>query len=230
MSAENNGGKTGYYDLPLPDKKQLEELLTSYLKDIPSARIHIKSMVLQIQELCPQTLNDLIEYKEMEPWQHECFKANYALKARAEKNGGSIIREINKMAYYTDRGLKLAEKALENAIAESPVPVVYVQAVGRATRAPRDEDGALIEATQEMLDAIRATGVNSEEQTVAPKVSLASKDLFHDVTSLNGHRIIHTPTGFETCCKVGSKEQNRIGAMQQIKEKLRMRGIELVED
>ena len=229
MSAENNGGKTGYYDLPRPSKEYLMSYLESVLPEYKTALI-LDVIATNILEFFPETLNDLIEHQNMKPWQHEVFKACYALDARAEKNGGSIIREINKMAYYTDRGLKLAEKALENAIAESPVPVVYVQAAGIATRAPRDEDGALIEATQEMLDAIRTNVVNSEEQAVEPKVSLASKDLFHDVTSLNGHRIIHTPTGFETCCKVGSKEQNRIGAMQQIKENLLMHGIELVED
>ncbi len=54
------------------------------------------------------TLNDLIESQGMQPWQHEVFKAVYALEARAKKNGGSRLREINKILYYAERG-----KALE---------------------------------------------------------------------------------------------------------------------
>lgn len=111
MNAENNGGKTGYYDLPLPDKEKLEQLLVSYLGEIPSARIHISSMVLQIVELCPQTLNDLIEHKQMVPWQHEVFKATYALHERAKKSKVySVVREINKIIYYAGRGLAIAMK------------------------------------------------------------------------------------------------------------------------
>ena len=66
-----------------------------------------------IFELFPKTLNDIIEHKHMQPWQHEVMKACYALDERAEKNGGSKIREINKIIYYAQRGLKM-ELELEN--------------------------------------------------------------------------------------------------------------------
>lgn len=55
----------------------------------------------------PSTLNDLIEYKDMKPFQHEMFKATYALHKRAEKGNASIERELNKIQYYLDRGKDL---------------------------------------------------------------------------------------------------------------------------
>jgi hypothetical protein len=58
-----------------------------------------------------KTLNDLIEHKNMFPFQHEIFKACYALKERALKGGNSSIeRELNKIIYYANRGLELNKK------------------------------------------------------------------------------------------------------------------------
>ena len=107
LTPENNGGKTGYYNLPLPDKAKVKKILMTCVGN------NVDETVDKLLALCPQTLNDLIEFKKMAPWQHECFKANYTLNARAEKNGGSKIRKINKMAYYTERGLEIAKKDVE---------------------------------------------------------------------------------------------------------------------
>jgi hypothetical protein len=107
MSSENNGGKTNYYDLPLPDKAKLIHLLTS----VAYSQITIHDATEQILALCPQTLNDLIEYKQMKPWQHEVMKANYAINERAKKGEfASEEREINKIIYYANRGLNLVRK------------------------------------------------------------------------------------------------------------------------
>ena len=106
MSAENNGGTTSYYDLPLPDRKAIQEILLSYSMHT----ISLQDATEGIRELCPQTLNDLIEAKGMKPWMHEVMKACYALTARAEKNGGSVVREINKIIYYAGRGLAIMLK------------------------------------------------------------------------------------------------------------------------
>jgi len=51
------------------------------------------------------TLNDLIEYKQMEFWRGEIFKASYAIEGRVEKNTEkcpilSELREVNKILYY----------------------------------------------------------------------------------------------------------------------------------
>lgn len=109
MTAENNGGKTNYYDLPRPDSRLVRKFIENFKKDI----IDISEAVTGIYEVFPQTLNDIIEAKNMQPWQHEVMKACYAIDARAEKNGGSKIREINKIIYYAQRGLVLAEKERE---------------------------------------------------------------------------------------------------------------------
>lgn len=101
---ENNGGKTGYYDLPLPQRIDIEEVILKVIDGI----ITVPDAADEILALCPQTLNDLIEYKQMQPWQHEAMKATYALEARADKNGGSLVREINKIIYYAGRGLAIA--------------------------------------------------------------------------------------------------------------------------
>lgn len=111
MSAENNGGKTGYYDLPLPDREKLRELLLDFHNG-QGLDSDISSCIEDIIALCPQTLNDIIEAKNMKPWQHEIFKATYALNERALKNpkkGSSKMREINKIRYYAERGAKLIE-------------------------------------------------------------------------------------------------------------------------
>jgi hypothetical protein len=106
MTAENNGGRTGYYDLPLPDRSLLYKLLERH---VPRKEL-LGDIIADIIELCPQTLNDLIEAKNMQPWQHEIMKACYAIDARAEKNGGSRVREHNKIDYYNKRGKALSEK------------------------------------------------------------------------------------------------------------------------
>jgi hypothetical protein len=102
---ENNGGKTGYYDLPLPDREVIEYLIRADLK--LSAETNLERVANKIIALLPQTLNDLIEFKQMQPWQHEVFKATYALNERALKNpkkGSSKLREVNKILYYANRG------------------------------------------------------------------------------------------------------------------------------
>lgn len=106
MSAENNGGKTGYYDLP----QIKDEDLINILKPLEEG-MHSSSYVIhQLRLLFPNTLNDLIEFKNMAPWQHEVFKACYALNERALKGGASKEREINKIIYYANRGLNLEKK------------------------------------------------------------------------------------------------------------------------
>lgn len=117
MTEENNGGKTGYYDLPLPDKTKIAEYLSAvYEIDYNSALLSAGIII----DMCPQTLNDLIEHKDMKPFQHEIMKATYALNERALKNpkkGSSKLREINKILYYAERGKKLIleeEKVVEN--------------------------------------------------------------------------------------------------------------------
>jgi hypothetical protein len=107
MSPENNGGKTNYYDLPLPDKG----ILLSILIDVSEGNLNPIEATNKILDLCPQTLIDLIEYKNMQPYQHEIFKATYAMNERAKRGKfASIVREINKIIYYAQRGLKLAVK------------------------------------------------------------------------------------------------------------------------
>lgn len=80
-NAENNGGKTGYYDVP------------------PGA----------------ETLNDLIEHKNMPFWRGEILKAAYGLEGRTEKNGGSEVRELNKIIYYANRRLRQIAKENDHA-------------------------------------------------------------------------------------------------------------------
>lgn len=103
MNAINNGGKTNYYDLPKPNKSDIAEIIKRLLQ----SDIGAESCCTCIAGLYPETLNDLIEYKHMQPWQHEVFKACYALTDRANKNGGSVVREINKIIYYANRGLQI---------------------------------------------------------------------------------------------------------------------------
>jgi hypothetical protein len=103
MTAENNGGRTSYYDLPLPDKQDILQIL----RKIQDGILTNNEAAEQIRKICPQTLNDLIEYKQMKPWMHEVFKACYALEERALKGGASLEREVNKILYYAERGLNL---------------------------------------------------------------------------------------------------------------------------
>ena len=106
----NNGGKTNYYDLPTITDRDLVQLICVKIKEVTPTECRI--LVDSIRELLPTTLNDLIEYKDMYPFQHEIFKACYALQERANKDikGGSILRELNKMKYYIERGIDLAKK------------------------------------------------------------------------------------------------------------------------
>jgi hypothetical protein len=73
MSAENNGGKTIYYDVPEG----------------------------------AETLNDLIEHKDMPFWRGEIFKAAYRING---KDNTTEERELNKIIYYANRGLNAAKK------------------------------------------------------------------------------------------------------------------------
>jgi len=100
---KDNGGTTSYYDLPRPSLKELTETLLNEIHDKTDAE-YMASLILK---MFPSTLNDLIEFKEMKPFQHEIFKACYALKERALKGDASIERELNKIQYYLDRGKDL---------------------------------------------------------------------------------------------------------------------------
>jgi hypothetical protein len=114
---ENNGGKTGYYDLPLPDREKIKEILIKF-RNYPSM---VETITDEIIDLCPQTLNDLIEHKQMQPWQHEVMKVTYALNERAMKNpkkGSSKLREVNKILYYANRGKNIFLNA-ENLVEKS---------------------------------------------------------------------------------------------------------------
>lgn len=54
------------------------------------------------------TLDDLIEFKKMQRWQAEVFKASYAIKDRAKRatdGSSSEVRELHKMVYYINRRL-----------------------------------------------------------------------------------------------------------------------------
>ncbi len=114
---ENNGGKTGYYDLPLPDREKIRSYLIAFKQNSMSLDFALD----KILEQCPQTLNDIIEYKSMKPWQHEVMKACYAIDERALKNGGSYEREINKIIYYANRGLvQILEREARSKLAPAP--------------------------------------------------------------------------------------------------------------
>ena len=108
MSSENNGGTTNYYDLPLPDKGIVLDILI----EVSEGSLNPIEATNRILALCPQTLNDLIEFKQMKPYQHEIFKACYAMEERAKRGKfASIEREINKIIYYANRGLNLVRKS-----------------------------------------------------------------------------------------------------------------------
>lgn len=112
MNTENNGGKTSYYDLPLPDRGKLKTLLIAFHNG-QGLHKEIEETIDDILNLCPQTLNDLIEHKQMQPWQHEVFKACYAMEARAKRGKSfSKEREVNKIIYYAERGLSLIKKEI----------------------------------------------------------------------------------------------------------------------
>ncbi len=104
--SRNNGGSTGYYDLLKP--KEVDIFLI--LEAVSLHKLPITEAIEEIYTLFPKTLNDLIEHKNMQPWQHEVFKACYALDERAAKatdGSSSRLREINKMEYYIGRGKDL---------------------------------------------------------------------------------------------------------------------------
>lgn len=50
------------------------------------------------------TLNDLIEYKNMPFWLGNIFKACYRFN---NKDGNTMLYEVNKIAYYADRGVEI---------------------------------------------------------------------------------------------------------------------------
>ena len=102
----NSGGKTNYYDLPIPSERVLLSRIFS------NTVLTDTQLYNSILELFPDTLNDLIEHKKMYPFQHEIFKACYALRERADKDikGGGILRELNKIKYYVERGIALAKR------------------------------------------------------------------------------------------------------------------------
>lgn len=56
-----------------------------------------------------KTLNDLIEFKKMNPNLHEIFKATYAIDERSNRNieGQDRLRELNKIKYYVEREIRL---------------------------------------------------------------------------------------------------------------------------
>lgn len=75
---KNNGGRTGYYDLPFKPCKRFKQ----------------------------PTINDLIEHQDMRFWQGEIFKASYAIKERSKRDtNANERRELNKIKYYTERRL-----------------------------------------------------------------------------------------------------------------------------
>lgn len=98
---QNDGGKTGYYDLPTPSAEAIGEVLQNVGLVLCPELLEI--LCDKIKALCPQTLNDLIEFKKMEPWQHEVFKACYAIDGRAEVKGSPRLRDIRKIKYYAER-------------------------------------------------------------------------------------------------------------------------------
>jgi hypothetical protein len=103
MAIENNGGKTSYYDIPVLDRSELRSLLLNKISD----KGEIETLIDKILELCPKTLNDLIEFKNLKPWQHEVMKAAYALEERSKKGNATPEREHNKIHYYNERGRKI---------------------------------------------------------------------------------------------------------------------------
>ena len=55
-----------------------------------------------------ETLNDLIEHKEMPFWRGEIFKSCYRING---KDGTTEIRELNKIVYNANRRLAAINKA-----------------------------------------------------------------------------------------------------------------------
>lgn len=104
---KNNGGKTDYYDLPQPEIIEIIPILNQYA----NSEVTFQDAANLIIELFPQTLNDLIEYKDMRFWTGEAFKTLYALHERSMRScddNSSIERELNKVIYYCVRGLNYA--------------------------------------------------------------------------------------------------------------------------
>lgn len=59
-----------------------------------------------------ETLNDLIEHKDMRFWRGEAFKALYAIDERASRSdNASEGRELNKVIYYAKRRLEVIKNA-----------------------------------------------------------------------------------------------------------------------
>lgn len=114
VQIENKGGKTGYYDLPLPSVSDIVQVLRWFVIESPE---RLEIIAESFQKLCPQTLNDLIEFKNMEPWQHEVFKACYAIEGRSAVKGSPRLRDINKIIYYAERAKAMIA---ESEVAPSP--------------------------------------------------------------------------------------------------------------
>lgn len=66
-NSENNGGKTGYYDLPLPDRNEILKIMLSPMASDLSEQEIAEAATDLILALCPHTLNDPIEHKQMKP-------------------------------------------------------------------------------------------------------------------------------------------------------------------
>ena len=101
----NNGGKTSYYDLPIPSRKKIVEILNEHLRYLNETdMLHLVESIFQA---FPDTLNDLIESKQMEFWRGDAFKALYGLEGRILKSGkdevSAELRELNKVVYYCNR-------------------------------------------------------------------------------------------------------------------------------
>ncbi len=113
-SSINKGGKTDYYSLPPINEERLQTILET-LVYIASTKDYNNATLVRtidaIKNIFPNTLNDLIEYKDMKPFQHEIFKACYALQERSKRNidGNDTLRELYKMKYYVERGIALAK-------------------------------------------------------------------------------------------------------------------------
>ena len=110
FNPHNNGGKTDYYDLPKPSEIEIFNILAKHVEDQVG---FLEAAAKEIIENLPQTLNDLIEHKDMRFWRGDAFKALYALDERAAKaNDGSTteVRELNKVIYYCQRRLDAIAK------------------------------------------------------------------------------------------------------------------------
>lgn len=108
-SAQNNGGKTSYYNLPVPAESEVTRLI----QDCFFETVCLGGAVNRVFSLFPSTLLDIMEAKNFKPWQHEVMKACYAIEDRKDKNGGSYLRELNKIIFYAERAKAMYERGNE---------------------------------------------------------------------------------------------------------------------